>query len=126
MIDYFFKFSTEAVAIADASGTLYYAGASWDLNCVAPNLQVWRVSQDVSDGQGGFIHTYLTGWYGCVSLDHTDSTLVNHPSLQIAIDRTKAALGQVAILKSNLGAVLQDIRFSPVFAGSNYPFGNLQ
>jgi len=30
-------------------------------------------------------------------------------------------------LKNNLSnTLLQDIRFSPLFAGSNYPFGNLK
>ena len=71
------------------------------------------------------VHNYLTGWYGCVSLDHQDSTLINHAHMVLAIDRDKSAAGQAAIIKSNLGALLNDYRFSPVFAGSNYPFGNL-
>jgi hypothetical protein len=136
MIDYFFKFSTEAAAIADASGTIYYQAAangnpaSWNLWRVIPNLQVWRASQDVAglDAQGNPIvtHTFLPGWYGCISIMQQVPALLNHAALQIALDRDLAAAGQVAILKNNLGAILQDIRFSPVFCGSNYPFGNLK
>jgi len=33
--------------------------------------------------------------------------------------------GQPSIIKSNVGALLEDLRSSPVFAGSNYPFGSL-
>jgi hypothetical protein len=135
-IDYFFSFPTEAAAIASAAGTTYYIpaangnSASWNLYRVAPGLQVWRPSQDVqgTDGQGNPIvtHTFLPGWYGCISLNHIDPTLVNHPNLKLAIDRDLAAAGQPAIIKNNLGVLLNDIMFSPVFAGSNYPFGNLQ
>lgn len=76
-------------------------------------------------------HTYLTGWYGCISLPGSYPNgvpaLINHPNLAVAIDRDLSAAGQVAILKNNLSqSLLQDIRFSPLFAGSNYPFGNLK
>lgn len=132
MIDYFFKFNTEAAAIADAAGSQFYnANTGWNSDRVAPGLLVWRASQDVNgtDAQGNptVTHTPLAGWFGCISLDHVNNTLLNHANLQLAIDRDLSAAGQVAILKSNLTtAVLQDIRFSPLFAGSNYPFGNLK
>lgn len=73
-------------------------------------------------------HTYLTGWYGCISLPPAGvPALINHPNLAVAIDRDLSAAGQVAILKNNLSnTLLQDIRFSPLLAGSNYPFGNLK
>ena len=138
MIDYFFHFSSEAVAIADASGTIYHRPADvpnnipamWNPDRVTPGLQIWRNSLDTSGGLDSFgnnivVHHYLTGWYGCVSLDHQDATLLAHAGLQLAIDRDLSAAGQVAIIKSNVGVALQDLRFSPVFAGSNYPFGAL-
>lgn len=123
MIDYFFKFATEAVAIADAAGSIYYSvgDSQWNLYRVIPGLQIWRNSLDVAG-----VHTFLTGWYGVISLDSINNTLVNHAGLQLAIDREKSKAGQVAIIRSNLtNAVLQDLRFQPVFAGSNYPFGNM-
>lgn len=143
MIDYFFKFTNEAAAIADASGTIYYTPpqtfngvttpGSWNADRVAPGIQVWRASQDVAGsviGPGGVsvptvTHTFLAGWFGIISIPIVKAALMNHSALQIAMNRELAAAGQAAILKNNLGALLQDLRFSPVFAGSNYPFGNL-
>lgn len=142
MIDYFFQFANEAAAIANASGSIYYTVASsssssgfpraggWNQDRVVPGLQIWRASQDVANPSslgGGFTHTMLPGWYGCISIPSVDNTLVNHANLQIAIDRDLSAAGGTAILRSNVSSgVLQDLRFQPVFAGSNYPFGNLK
>lgn len=129
MIDYFFKFLTEAAAIADAAGSIYYTStAKWNADRVVPDLQIWRNSQDVAgplvNGVPTIVHTLLTGWFGVVSLDHIDATLLNHAALQVALDRDKAAAGLPAILKSNVTtAMLNDLRFQPVFAGASYPFG---
>jgi len=133
MIDYFFQFSNEAAAISDASGTLYYksaiagAPAHWNYDNVIPGIQVWRPSQDTVDGNGNVTHTFLTGWYGVISLNHVDNTLLNHAKLQVAIDRDKANAGVAGmVLKNNLtpSTLINDLMFSPVFDGANYPWGN--
>ncbi|MES2367476.1 MAG: hypothetical protein V4563_16490, partial [Pseudomonadota bacterium] len=71
-------------------------------------------------------HTPLAGWYGIISVPQVLPGLVNHSALQIGIDRDLAAAGATAIIKCNITAILQDLRFAPVFMGSAYPFGNLR
>ena len=73
-------------------------------------------------------HTFLTGWFGCISKQQPpDPTLLGVSQLQLAINRELSAAGQPAIILSNItpSSLLQDLRFQPLFLGSNYPFGNL-
>ncbi len=143
MIDFFFKFTDEATAISDAAGTVYYTATatvngnlrpgSWNPDRVAPGITVWRASQDTIGTTSigttivtTIIHTPLAGWYGIISVPQVLPGLVNHSALQIGIDRDLAAAGATAIIKCNVTAVLQDLRFAPVFMGSAYPFGNLR
>ncbi len=130
MIDYFFKFTDEASAIADASGTIYYSAGftlrsvvypgTWNPYRTIPNLQVWRTSQDI-----GGVHSFLPGWFGMIMVPQTIPALTNHSALQLAIDREAISAGQPGILKCNVTAILQDLRFQPVPMGSQYPFGAL-
>ncbi len=133
MYDYFFKFTDEASAVTSAAGTVYHNSVGWNADRVAPGITVWRASQDTigtaSIGTTIFttiIHTPLAGWYGIISVPQVLPGLVNHSALQIGIDRDLAAAGATAIIKCNITAILQDLRFAPVFMGSAYPFGNLR
>ncbi len=133
MIDGIFKFTSLAAAKADpyvqthmnALQTLFAEDR------IIPGLQVWRASQDVvgtdAEGHPMVTHTYLTGWFMLVSVSRPiPLALQNHSALQIGIDRDMAnARTAGMVLKSNItNAILQDLRFSPVFSGSDYPWGN--
>lgn len=122
-IDVILHFSSIAAAKGDSVIQQHYDAIedAFAGDRVIPNLQVWRNSQDVNG-----VHTFLSGWFLLVSVDHPVPVLRDHPAVQVAIDRNLANARQPgAILKSNISAaLLQDIRFQPVFAGSDYPWGN--
>lgn len=140
MIDYFCKWNSEAEAKQDAARLRNYFGApltsGWLLHWFLPNVQAWRISQDVQvpDGMGGMMvqHTYLAGWYGLLALDHQEPVILNDNSLAFALDRDAAERNYLnpgdspkstIVIKNNIGAVLQDVGVSPIFAGSHYPMG---
>lgn len=127
MIDYFLKFNTEADAItaAESAGKLGQRDDQgdwhWNTDHVAPNIKAWRISQDVTNPDGSVTHTFLTGWYCIVSLVGINATLNNDPALQFTLDRD----GPPYVVKNNVGAVLTNLGYQPVFAGSHYPIGGI-
>ncbi len=118
MIDYFFKWTDEASAKADALilAQKYYnqVGTAWSQDLVLPNVKAWRPSQDV-----GGVHTYLTGWFAIVAWPTQVSVLLNASALAFALDRN----GPPYIIKNNIGAIINDVGCAPIFAGSHYPIG---
>jgi hypothetical protein len=122
MIDYFVKYASLAAAKADplVQAHMDQLQTIFDESRVLINPVVWRASQDVNG-----VHTPLTGFYLVISLPNLVPALRDAASVQVVIDREKANARQPgAVIKSNLTtAVLQDIRFEPVFAGCDYPFG---
>lgn len=124
MIDYFFKFTNVAAAKADpvVQQNMDTLRTIWRNDYVLVDLQVWRPSQDVAGPNDSFgnptvIHTFLTGWFVMVSLPNQVPVLLNHSALQFALDRD----GPPYVIKNNIGAVMQDVRVSPIFMGSHYP-----
>lgn len=133
MIDGIFKFTDLTAAKSDpyVQSHMDQLHTLFMADRVIPGLQVWRASQDVigTDAQGFpmVTHTFLTGWFVLVSVNRPiPSGLANHPALQVGIDVDLAnSRTPGMILKNNIGgAILQDIRFSPVFAGRDFPWGN--
>lgn len=123
MIDTLLKFTDEPTAIADPVMQEYMDEAGeWLDDYVIAGVKVWRASEDVAG-----VHTFLPGWFVLVSLSTAVPALIDHPGLQIMIDREKAnARGVGMIVASSIDPdILQDIRMSPVFAGADYPFGEL-
>jgi len=116
MIDYFFKWTDEAAAKADAFAVAqkFQISNQWATDHVLPNVQAWRPSQDV-----GGVHTFLTGWFAIVSLQGQAPVLLNAAALQFALNRD----GPPYIVKNNIGAIISDVGVAPVFAGSHYPIG---
>lgn len=127
MIDYFMQFNTEADAItaAEAAGKLGQRDDQgnwhWNLDHVAPDIKAWRISQDVTNPDGSVTHTYLSGWYCIVSLNGINAQLNNHPNLAFTLDRD----GPPYVIKNNMGAVITNLGFQPIFAGSHYPIGGV-
>lgn len=121
-IDYFLKFTNETQALAAL--TAFNGLTAWPLDYAFPDLKFWRNSLDNGDGS----HNYLTGYYVMISLPRVNPTLRDHPAVQIVIDReaTRARLPGAVIRSTVTNVILQDLRFSPVPAGSDYPFGNMQ
>ncbi len=125
MIDYFFKFNTQADAkasallLAEKHGIEISPGViEWARDHVLPDVRVWRPSQDtVVDDHT--VHQYLTGWYAIVSLDEQRQTLLNAAALAFAMNRD----GPPYVIKNNVGAVITDVACEPIFAGSHYPIG---
>lgn len=135
-IDVILRFASLAAAKADPV-VQQHRDALADLfadDRVIPNLKVWRASQDTTgtdpEGNPTVTHNYLAGWYMLVSLEsgRIPNALRDHAAVQVAINRDKANNRQTgAVIRSTVGAaVLQDLRFEPVFAGSDLPFGSWQ
>ena len=118
MIDYFFKWNTEADAKADAlaAAQKFEINGAWLQDHVLPNVQAWRPSQDV-----GGVHTFLTGWFAIVATQNQIQALLNAAALQFALNRD----GPPYIVVNNIGGVITDVAVSPIFAGSHYPIGGL-
>lgn len=116
------RFASLAAAKADPVVQQYYDAIMdrYRDDLVIPNLQVWRVSQDVGD-----VHTYDTGFCVLISAPRVIAAVRDHSALRFAVDRDKANARQAgAVLRLTVSnAVLQDTRFSPVFAGCDYPWG---
>jgi hypothetical protein len=136
-IDAMFKFASLAAAKADPVVQHYMSlddsqQAQFQLNIIIPGVQVWRASQDVigtdADGNPTVTHTLLPGYFIFVSADHVISELRDHPALQVAVDRDKMNARQVGmVLKSTItNSLLQDLRFQPIYAGMNPPWGSWQ
>lgn len=126
-IDYFGRWTDEQAAKQDAYRLRQYFGTDggttvtdWYLHQFLPNVKVWRPSQD-TDTPPNVVHTYLTGWFGILSLDHIETVIINDNSLAFALDRN----GPPYVIKNNIGAVINDIAVSPIFAGSHYPLGGI-
>lgn len=126
MIDYILKFADEAAAKTALAARL--KTGEWPSDYCLPGITLWRDSQDIPDGQGGFIHTPLVGFFILVSLDRILPALRDLAVVQVVIDRELARTRTAgAVIKSNVtNLVLQDIRFSPIYAGSDFPFGSMQ
>ena len=127
MIDYFLKFASLAAAKADPMVLQHYDQLSdlFAADRVIPNLQVWRDSQDVTDTNGNVTHTFLPGWYAMIALDRVIPALRDYSATVLALNRNRQLGDNLVISKQFTNAILLDIRFSPVFAGSYYPFGGI-
>jgi hypothetical protein len=128
MIDYFLRWNTEAEAKLDAQRLAAYLGTpvgasefTWAVFRVLPNVQAWRPSQDVQNPDGTVTHTYIAGWMCILAMDETLQVILNDANLRFALDRD----GPPYVIKNNIGAVLQDLAVSPIFAGSHYPLGGI-
>ena len=137
MIDYFCKWNDEQEAKHDAVRLRNYFGTTtggspdaitdWLLNQFLPNVKVWRPSQDTFDGNSppNVIHQYLAGWFGILSLTTIEPVILNDSSLAFALNRdyTPGLSPPNLIVRNNIGAIIQDVAVSPIFAGSDYPMG---
>lgn len=145
MIDYAFRFATEAAAITAAScakdlGAFIQINPNstatqwvWDTSYVLPNMKAWRISQDTSgivpgstiifppNGIPTTIHNYLTGWFAIVSKPSILAAYLNSTGLQFALNRD----GPPWVVQNNIGGIITDIGCEPLFAGSPYPMGGL-
>ena len=126
--DFFAKWNSEAEAKQDAYRLRQYFGTDggtivkdWYLHQFLPDVKVWRPSQDVHNPDGTVTHIYLTGWFGILSLDHIENVIINDNSLAFALNRD----GPPYVIKNNIGAVINDVAVSPIFAGSHYPLGGI-
>lgn len=134
--DYVLKFADKTTAMADATAVsqTYLDGQGvrqWATSNVV-ELTVWRNSQDTNggndpDGNAIIVHHPLAGYFVLFSLPRVVPALVNHPAVQLVVDRDQMNAGTPGfVLASGVSnAILQDIRFSPVFAGMNPPWGSL-
>ena len=131
MIDYILRYADEATAKTALASRLKpddQGVLQWPGDYCLPGVQMWRQSQDTIDGNGNTVHAYLTGFYILVSLPIVLPALRDLAAVQVVVDRDKAVARQAgAVIKSNVSnAILQDIRWSPVYAGSNNPWGTWQ
>lgn len=119
MIDHLLKFADEATAKADPIvGAYWIAGddgpGAWRGDICIPAATVTQISTG----------TVLPYWYLVVALAALDTALADHPGCMLVADRDAANRSEPFILKSALPQEqLADYSVSPVFAGSNYPFG---
>lgn len=117
MIDHLMTFASEAAAKADAVVGTYVGGdGSWRGDICIPNVAVTVTAT----GQ-----PFDSSWRIVIAKPTQDAALSALSSCHLVTDRDAAAAGQSFILQSVLStAQLAALTLSPVFAGSNYPFGN--
>lgn len=136
--DCIMMWDTKAAALADAvailsNTSLDAQGArDWLRDHVIPDLQVWRNSLDTTttDAQGNTIvvHSYIAKYFALISLTHRVAAIESDPALVLALDRDKMNARQAGfvLFSAYSNAILQDIRFQPVFLGMDVPWGGLQ
>jgi hypothetical protein len=100
---------------------------NWGTFRVLPNVKAWRPSQDVFTGSPPVFdhHVYLAGWFAILAMEETLPAILNDNNLAFALNRdwTPGMSPSNLVIKNNIGAIIQDVAVSPVFAGSNYPIG---
>ncbi len=134
-IDYFCRWASKDEAKQDALRLRQYFGVDasggtaadgsaivrdWYMHQFLPDVKAWRPSQDIG-APPNVVHTYLTGWFGILSLDHIENVIINDNSLAFALNRD----GPPYVIKNTIGAVINDLAVSPIFAGSHYPLGGI-
>jgi hypothetical protein len=135
--DAMFKFASLAAAKADPVVQQYMAMddaqvAQFRLDLIIPDVKIWRASQDVAgtdaDGNPTVTHTFLPGYFIFVSASQIIPALRDHPALQVAVDRDKMNARQAGmVVRNNItNTVLQDVKFEPVYAGMDPPWGAWQ
>lgn len=133
-IDAMFKFASAAEARADPVVQAYVRQDDnnqpiFRADVVIPGVRVWRASADTpgtdADGNHFVTHTFLPGYFIFVSASQVIPALRDHPALQVAVDRDKMNARQSGmVLRSTVNnTVLQDLRFEPIYAGMNPPWG---
>jgi hypothetical protein len=124
MIDYLFAFASEVAAQADPVIGAYYIPASpdgpgqWRGDICIPNVQVIVIATGLPlDSQ----------WRLIIALPQRVSALDNHPDVVLIADRDAANAGaapsQFVLYSVVPASAWPTLQISPVFAGSNYPFG---
>ena len=94
---------------------------------VIAGVKVWRASHDTTDGDGNVVHSYIAKYFALVSVTRRITALENASALVLALDRDKMNARESGyVLKTAYSAaLLQDIRFEPVFMGMDVPWGGL-
>lgn len=131
MIDYFFRWATEADAKQDSLMLANYLHVSssgfrdWAHDRVLPDVKAWRPSQDtiivssISSVATITVHNYLAGWSAIIALQTQAQVLLNATALSFALNRE----GPPYVIQNNIGAIISDVACEPIFAGSHYPVG---
>lgn len=134
-IDYLGAFPSEAAAKADAAWGRYWtpptvdSPGTWRPDICIPSLFVWAPAQDVSgtapDGSAFVTHTpYDALWRISCSFQADNVVLDASPATHLVTDRDAANAGLPFVRQSALpDALLNSLMLSPLYAGSNYPFG---
>lgn len=130
MIDHLIRFDTEEQALNDPALAPFRSGGDLDGSRCIAGVRVWRPADDtteVVEGETVVSHSYLPYWYVMVSTPAPDASLRDHPTCMLVTDREAANAGEpdfvlhTAIPPEDLGLYMLE----PVFAGSNYPFGEV-
>lgn len=91
-------------------------------------VRVWRPSQDTIDGESNVVHNYLPGVWYLVSVRTPDRQLDLSNATEFVFERTKCNAHAVGCLKQkNPNAPgQQDLRYEPVYMGTDMPWGAVQ
>lgn len=119
-IDILLKFASIEAAKADSVIKTYLrrneaGGDDFAPDAIIPDTKVWKVSQDKNR-----IHNYLPGYFLTISLFNVLVELQNHKAVQIVINVDENKI----LYKTISDAIIQDLRFEPIFSGRDYPWGN--
>ena len=135
-IDYILRYDDEAAAKADAEVLADAMGVpsaeDWQRQHTIPDVQAWQPTQDTievvppTEGMPAHertVHSYIAGYFVAVALDREERVLLDAPALQFALDREACNIGKPFVIRNNIGQLIQDIAWEPMFAGSSYPLG---
>ena len=136
MIDYVLRYDDEgaaqvdAIAMADAMGLP--SVEDWQRQHTIPDVKVWQPTQnrtetipatDTTPEYERVVHTYVAGYFVTISLEAQEPVLLDNPALQFALDREQCNIGKPFVLRNNIGQLIYDVAWEPMFAGSTYPLG---
>jgi hypothetical protein len=135
-VDYLLRYDDEDAAKADAEVLAAAMGLpsaeEWQRQHTIPDVKAWQPTQDTVEvipptetmpEHERTIHTYLAGYFIAVSLDREEPILLDAPALQFALDREACNIGKPFVIKNNIGQLISDVGWEPMFAGSTYPLG---
>jgi hypothetical protein len=117
--DYILRFASFADLKADIQAAEHLSDDKLDFAADhAMRVGVTRISTGAT----------LPGFFVMISLPLNVAVLRNHSAIQLVINRDKCnARVSGCIVRSTVGAtILQDIIISPVYAGSDFPWGGFQ
>lgn len=131
MYDYLLRFPSRPDAVRDSAMQRDALADLFAMDHVVSDVRTWQANKDRQDGRdelGEVLvrHDYDQGYALLVSLPDLVPELRYHPATILVVERERAnARAANAVIMTTLPpGHLRQLRFEPVPAGADYPWGN--